>query len=45
LPFRNGCLIEFPIRCPYAALEMLPAEGTDKLHSRKLRSIAEVAFQ
>jgi AMP nucleosidase len=27
------------------AIELLRAEGIDQLHSRKLRSFAEVAFQ
>jgi AMP nucleosidase len=33
------------LRIGMRALEMLRAEGTEKLHSRKLRSFAEVAFQ
>jgi AMP nucleosidase len=33
------------LRIGMRALEILRAEGTDKLHSRKLRSFAEVAFQ
>jgi AMP nucleosidase len=33
------------LRIGMRALEVLRAEGTDKLHSRKLRSFAEVAFQ
>jgi AMP nucleosidase len=33
------------LRIGMRALEVLRSEGTDKLHSRKLRSFAEVAFQ
>jgi AMP nucleosidase len=33
------------LRIGMRALEFLRAEGTEKLHSRKLRSFAEVAFQ
>jgi AMP nucleosidase len=33
------------LRIGMSALEILRTEGTDKLHSRKLRSFAEVAFQ
>jgi AMP nucleosidase len=33
------------LRIGMRAVEILRAEGTDKLHSRKLRSFAEVAFQ
>jgi len=33
------------LRIGIRALERLRAQGTDKLHSRKLRSFAEVAFQ
>jgi AMP nucleosidase len=33
------------LRIGMRALEILRAEGTEKLHSRKLRSFAEVAFQ
>ena len=33
------------LRIGMRALEILRSEGTDKLHSRKLRSFAEVAFQ
>jgi AMP nucleosidase len=33
------------LRIGIRAMEMLRALGTDKLHSRKLRSFTEVAFQ
>jgi AMP nucleosidase len=33
------------LRIGIRALERLREQGTDKLHSRKLRSFAEVAFQ
>jgi AMP nucleosidase len=33
------------LRIGIRAMEMLRALGTDRLHSRKLRSFAEVAFQ
>jgi AMP nucleosidase len=33
------------LRIGIRALELLRARGVDKLHSRKLRSFAEVAFQ
>ena len=33
------------LRIGILALERLRAQGTEKLHSRKLRSFTEVAFQ
>jgi AMP nucleosidase len=33
------------LRIGMRAIELLRAEGIDQLHSRKLRSFAEVAFQ